>query len=471
MMIGIVLLAVLSGSVLVKTSPGLTENLQTSDGGTLKFTCDIKNGVPEDGVACRVTIDSVPQAPDVAAGATQEYPVAAGDRNVLVEIVGTNAALFDPANVQKTVSVTAGKTATLKATFTKKGHLFLTTDKGLPADFYVDGAVVATQVVSTDLWVAPGKHQILVNAIADPAAGPAYVWKDGTASATVGSGKDKTVTIKLKQAFTKGFVNIICAITSGAANAVCIPTIDGVAQSPIAPGATQQFLLDKGKHVVVVDLGPANVFEPEQLTKKFNLQLGKTVDIPVTFNAGPPVFRITVINKTSQPLCYVYIVPVGTPIIGGTNHLTNGAKIKVGAKATFEFQAGTYNLYTEDCSFGTYPMQLNIALGPGIATAYEWTVTKPQLPGGPTKTLTLENRSNMSICVLIIAPLNSTDPVWLTWNLISFNKPFFYGEDRDFKLPSNTYDFSAADCSGQVAWEETLYLYANTRITLFYLGG
>lgn len=260
--------------------------------GTLKFTCDIKNAAPSDAVSCHVTIDSAAQA-DVAAGQAASYVLEPGDRLVLVEINGEQANLFDPASKQQTVKITAGNRVTnLKATFTKKGHLALGLDQaGVVADFYLDGTQVATQTASYDLWVAPGKsHKIEARGFNDPAAGGVYAWKNVSQTVTVGSGKERTIALKLQKQWLKGFLNLKCAINKAKPqdHLACQPSIDGVAVGSIPSGEARQYTLDPGSHRVTVALSPAGVITASPQTFNVAISAGKTANRTVTFTADQP---------------------------------------------------------------------------------------------------------------------------------------------------------------------------------------
>ncbi|MBN1429039.1 MAG: hypothetical protein JXB07_11685 [Anaerolineae bacterium] len=246
--------------------------------GTLNFTCDVKGAAPTDVVACRVTIDGVIQ-PDVAVGQSIPYILDSGDRGILVEVVGDQASLFDPANKQQTVKIYAGRTATLKTTFTKKGHLFLALDQtNVVADFYVNKELVASQVAVFDMWLAPNKsHTVEAKNFVDTAAAGVYSWKDARLSAYLQSGLDKTITFKLQKKYLKGFLELTCNIKNHAGeDAYCNVAINEVPQGVIAAGQKATYTLDPGQHSVKVDLagGNANLWAPASLTQKAYITAG-----------------------------------------------------------------------------------------------------------------------------------------------------------------------------------------------------
>lgn len=248
--------------------------------GTLNFTCDVKGAVETDVVACRVTIDEVVQ-PDVAAGQVAPYILDPGDRVVLVEVIGEQAGLFDPANKQQTVKIGAGRVALLKVTFTKKGHLFLALDQAdVVADFYLDGVQVATQVATFDMWVAPNKnHNAEARNFSDPAAVGVYTWKDAKLYASLRTGTDKTLTFKLQKKYLKGFLELNCDIKNYTGeDARCTVVIDEVPQGDIAAGEKATYTLDPGSRSVVTTLLGSNaaLWAPASLTQKVTITASAT---------------------------------------------------------------------------------------------------------------------------------------------------------------------------------------------------
>ncbi|MBN1310080.1 MAG: hypothetical protein JXB30_01585 [Anaerolineae bacterium] len=248
--------------------------------GTLNFTCDVKGAVETDVVACRVTIDEVVQ-PDVPAGQVAPYILDPGDRVVLVEVIGDQASLFDPANKQQTVKVYTGRTTTLRTTFAKKGHLFLALDKpDVVADFYVDGTQVATQVAIFDMWVAPSKnHTAEAKNFSDPAAAGVYTWRDAKLYTYLGTGADKTLTFKLQKRYLKGFLELACDIKNYAGeDARCTVAIDEVPLGDIAAGEKATYTLDPGQHNWQVALAGENagLWAPADLTKSVTITASAT---------------------------------------------------------------------------------------------------------------------------------------------------------------------------------------------------
>jgi hypothetical protein len=257
--------------------------------GMLKLACDIKNAASTDHVSCRTTIDDAVQ-PDVAAGQAASYALDPGNRHVRMEIVGEQASLFEPAFQDRTVKITAGPGFTsLRATFVKKGHLLLKLDQtGVVADFYVDGAQVAAQAATYEMWVSPNKnHRIEARQFADPAAGDTYTWRDARLSVSVRPGAERTVVFKLRKQYLKGFLVIKCNIAN-LPGAYCSPVFSGAEQAVVAAGTSAQYTLEPGTYDVVVAPGPAGSWRPASFTRRVTIRAGQAQTLTATFTAIPP---------------------------------------------------------------------------------------------------------------------------------------------------------------------------------------
>ncbi|MBN1312214.1 MAG: hypothetical protein JXB30_12415 [Anaerolineae bacterium] len=251
--------------------------------GTLKFTCDVRNAAPDDAVSCRVAIDGVVQT-DMAGGQTTSYFLDPGEHIMLVEIIGEQAGLFDPASVEKSVGISAGRTAIWRGIFVKKGHLFVSLDEpDVTADFFVNGAQVATQAAGFDMWVTPNRyHKVEVKNFTDPAAGGIYTWRDVRQYVSAWAGKERTITVRLRKQYLKGFLVVKCNV-SDAPDAYCVPAIDDVEQPAIDAGASAQYTLAPGWHSVVVVPGPVGSWRPASVSRKVSVWAGGTQTVSVWF--------------------------------------------------------------------------------------------------------------------------------------------------------------------------------------------
>lgn len=229
--------------------------------GILELTCNIQNHAGEN-VSCAPSIDGVPQA-NIAAGQSAKYTVDPGSHTVVTALAGDPAQmlLWAPASLTQKVTTRVGATPKkVTAAFKKAGHLITNLDQaGVTGDWYLNGVQVGVQVAGIDKWVEPSKPQKLeVKNIVDPAAAGVYTWKDASQTTTVRSGETKTVTVKLKKVYLKGFLDLTCDIKNYAAEDVnCAVTIDGAPQGNVSAGQKVTYTLDPGNHTVDVALAGA----------------------------------------------------------------------------------------------------------------------------------------------------------------------------------------------------------------------
>lgn len=174
-------------------------NIQSSEGGTLNLTCDIRNTNANDQVACAISINGIPQSEQLAPGAKTTYFLEPGQHVISIMTAGSSSVYWSPAMIEQKTSIAVGQTVTLKPRFDKKAHLILTLDQpNITADIYLNGILFASQVPSADIWVAPNKnHKIEAKNIVDPAANGLYKWRDATTYSYVGAGIERTIKIKL----------------------------------------------------------------------------------------------------------------------------------------------------------------------------------------------------------------------------------------------------------------------------------
>src|SRR5574341_1815452 len=279
-------------SISVTITAGQTEAVTVSPTrvyirGTLRLVCNIRNVQPAESVACHVTIDGTARETDLAPGQTADYILDPGDHTLLVELTGANAALWTPASLQQTVTITAGQTATVRATFNKLGHLIARLNQpGVVGDYYLDGTLVASQVASIDRWIAAGSHRIDVRNLTDPLAGGLYRWRDASARAYLASGQERTVTINLRREYLVGFLQVTCVIDGQLPSdaVVCNIAVDGVNYGTAPSGVQTQFNLTPGSHTVVVYLSGASASQWEgSQSRTVSIAAGSTRRLTFTF--------------------------------------------------------------------------------------------------------------------------------------------------------------------------------------------
>lgn len=267
--------------------------------GNLEFTCDLRGRRPADNVACRVTIDGLPQAADVAPNARVSYALTGGAHVIHTEVVGDQANNWSPITRDDTVTVAAGRnyvqTARLRASFALKGSIRMTLPKGLTADFYVDDVQIATQAAGAELFTASGPHKVEARAITDPAAGDAYKYDDVAQTVNVSSSSARTVFINPRKVFLKGQLAVSCQLTgkTNADDAACEVSVDGVVVGTVNANQRGTFNLDFGARSISVSVTGASASRWESpVTATQNIVGGRTSNYTARFklkpNAPPP---------------------------------------------------------------------------------------------------------------------------------------------------------------------------------------
>jgi hypothetical protein len=286
-----------------------------------------------------------------------------------------------------TVNIYVGGTNYQRPRFDKNAHLTLTNSvPGVLADYYVDGELVATQVESTDLWVAPNiSHQLLANNFFDPAANGVYTYRDAISSAYLYPGSERTVRFTLYKTYLMGFLDLKCTINNlpPADPPYCQTYVDGVPLAPVYAGTNGNFPLTPGAHNVHVVLGPEDGWYSDPL------------DYPITVYAGRTVYKtatFTLVDNYPAPDSPPAPPPPPVPASGmgtvvGINMTSdnstcrfaiagNGQVYNLDAPASFPIPAGSYSWQ----AFFGYKQtnQFGFVLNPGatcVFTCYDEYVT------------------------------------------------------------------------------------------------
>lgn len=257
--------------------------------GTLNFTCDIRAATASDNIACRVGIDGN-QQDDLLPGQQASYILDPTTHIVRIDLVGNQASLWNPASLEQTIAITAGRTTNLAPKFDKRAHLIIALGQpGVLGDIYVDSQLVATQVPTVDQWITPNQnHKIEAKNITDPAANGVYMWADASATTSLSPNREKALTFNLKKVFLKGFLNLKCGVMNASLNddVVCRVTIDGNPQSDLTQGQQVNYTLDPGAHVVKVELAGAQawLWDPVVREQSAIITAGRTSNMNLKFN-------------------------------------------------------------------------------------------------------------------------------------------------------------------------------------------
>ncbi|HUN23200.1 MAG TPA: hypothetical protein PK299_08735 [Anaerolineales bacterium] len=257
--------------------------------GTVNFTCDIRGLQPGQDVSCAAGLDPAALTP-VPAGTTLPFNLPVGAQILTVNLAGVNADLWAPATQAVKVNVVGGRPANAKASFDRKGqlNLMLNNAPGAVADFYVDGVLVASQVPSASVFVAPGNHAVAAMMITDPAANGAYAYADVSGNGNAGANQTRDVKLTPKKVFLVGNADVNCKINGFAPglDASCDVLADGNPIGNVPAGQKASFPLPNGPHVVTVKMAGANadLWAPTSQDFPVNIIGGRGVPVNTNFN-------------------------------------------------------------------------------------------------------------------------------------------------------------------------------------------
>lgn len=288
--------------------------------GFLEITCTPRGRQATDNVACHPTLDGVLQA-DIAAGAKATYSLAPGAHTLHTELFGDQANNWSPTTRDDTVLITAGRsypqTTFLSATFTLKGKLKITVfPKGLTADLYLNGGLLASQASATEVFVGPGTYTVEARSVTDPAANGQYVYANALKSVTVYAASTRSVSLNPQKTWLSGFINLSCQINrkTPTDDARCLVNSDGTDLGTVEAQRSGKFSLPTGPHTLMISVAGASAGQwdgPVSLTT--NISGGRSSYASARFNLRP----IPTPTPTSN------VPPTTTPIpVLGTRGVT-----------------------------------------------------------------------------------------------------------------------------------------------------
>jgi hypothetical protein len=262
--------------------------------GVLDLTCDPRGRRATDVVACRPTIDGVTLA-DIPAGSKASFNLAAGPHAVHTDLVGDQANNWSPTARDDAATINAGRayiqTTRLRATFTLKGLLKIAVlPKGLVADIYLNGGLLATQVAALDVFVAPGTHTVEARAVTDPNANGQYVFPDVSQTAAVAAAGTRYVNFRPVKTWLVGFLALTCQINRKAAadDARCEVSADGAAIGTVEAAQRGTFALATGAHSLsVAVVGAQGGKWDGPVSGSLNILGGRTTGYVARFNLRP----------------------------------------------------------------------------------------------------------------------------------------------------------------------------------------
>ena len=161
-----------------------------------------------------------------------------------------------------------------------------------------------------------------------------------------------------------------------------------------------------------------------------------------------PETSLEVINKSSEDICYLYIVPSGSTT-WGEGWLGAGKTIPPNKFLRYPLATGMYNLRAENCARETIMETLNTHLQGEM----RWVVQKAvstATASSPETTLNVINNGSVDICHLYIAPSDSDNwgNDWL--NESNRIRP---GQSLKFPLETGMYNLRAESCTGETIAE------------------
>ena len=256
--------------------------------GFVRFTCDIKAWALEYEVLCQPAVAETP-LPAVAAGATADFALPVGVHTLHVDLIGAHADLWAPPAQDLPVTIAGGRTTPLRATFNRKGKLVLALSvPNVVGDFYVNEQLIAAQVFTATVFVAPGNHKVEVRDVVDPAANGVYRYPNAALTATAVANQSRPATLRLVKEYLLGFGQLTCRINGLEAghDVRCQAFIDGNDMGLIEAGQMQTYNLPPGPHAVSVGIigAHADLWAPASQDLNLAITAGRNSPLPVTFN-------------------------------------------------------------------------------------------------------------------------------------------------------------------------------------------
>jgi hypothetical protein len=341
--------------------------------GVLEITCDPRGRKATDNVVCRPTIDGVVQA-DITPGAKATYNLPAGEHAVHTDLVGDQANNWSPTTRDDTVTVNAGRssvqTTKLRTSFTLKGLIKISiSTKGLVADLYLDGTLLASQAPSLDIYVTSGTHTVEAKAVTDPAANGQYVYADYASKVTVSAAGTRPVSLRPQKTWLVGFLVVSCQINRKLTtdDVRCLVNADGTDLGTTEAGQRSTFSLPIGSHAIVVSTTGAsagNWVSPVSTTA--NISGGRNSSYSARFNLKP------LPTSTPAPTPFQDLVSLISPVDHGAD-----ATITVRTLPAVQCSITVYYKSGPSTAQGLSPQMAN---GDGICS-WTWKVGTNTTPG------------------------------------------------------------------------------------------
>ncbi len=147
-------------------------------------------------------------------------------------------------------------------------------------------------------------------------------------------------------------------------------------------------------------------------------------------SGGGSGMQVTVNNRSSQDLCYVYISPASSDSWGDDK--LGSDTLAAGSSKTFDVSQDTYDIMVQDCSGATVYSDSDVSSNTTI-----------DIGGSGEFALRLENQSSDEVCYVFISS-SDADSWGDDW--MGAKESVASGGARVFYVTSGTYDVQAQDC-------------------------
>lgn len=159
--------------------------------------------------------------------------------------------------------------------------------------------------------------------------------------------------------------------------------------------------------------------------------------------AGAPIIALTVVNRSSATVCYLYISP-GADADWGEDRLGPNVVLEEGDQAVVMVAPGLYDLNASDCDQEPVATQWQVLIDRDTTWNIGQGFTEGGAhPSGPTIRLTIINATQQTVCYLFISP--SGEPSWGSDWLNG--TPLAPGDQVDVEVTARAYDLKAEDCN------------------------
>lgn len=168
---------------------------------------------------------------------------------------------------------------------------------------------------------------------------------------------------------------------------------------------------------------------------------------PVVVDEGTtaPQTTLEVINSSSEPICYLYIVPTGGTM-AGQGQMDEGRTIPPNKTMNFPLETGMYDLRAENCNKEIIAESFNHH----VQGQEPWIVDNVEQTNSETS-LEVINHTSKDVCYLYVSPSDNGD----NWddNWLDEAKKIEVNQSLTFPMETGMYNVRAEDCQKQLISE------------------